>query len=458
MNNPIIQAQSELGNPGVRNLDIGTTINFSPELAQEDLVEPKSLPVLHETALRGIAGEFVRQATAKTEAHPAAVLFQFLSMYGALLGPGVFVKTGNTKHFVRLFALIYGASSRARKGTSAGPIRDLAACINRLKPLAPLKLSYGPLSSGEGLIYAVRDASEKKDKDGVPEDEGVIDKRLFVLEEEFSSALKATGRDGNILSNVIRNFWDHGNQAPLTKFNRILCSNAHVALVGHLTPHDLSKYLKDEEAWNGFANRFLFVAVHRPQVIACPEGISDQALTAIAERLIKNVEANRDKGEVGFDQDAAKIWEQIYLRVSVDGDGKYDVITARAEAQIIRLALVYAMLDGTDLIGKDHLAAALSAWQYCVDSARFIFGAEADANDDKPLAERVLHALGEGEKSTKDLHKALSGHASGSKLRSSLQYLEVRNAIVRTEIAETGGRPKTIWSLPLTAGRENKAN
>ena len=54
--------------------------------------------------------------------------------------------------------------------------------------------------------------------------------------------------------------------------------------------------------------------------------------------------------------------------------------TARSEAIVMRVATVYAVLDGRTQIGVEHLNAALAAWRYCADSARYVFG---DAVDDR---------------------------------------------------------------------------
>jgi hypothetical protein len=42
---------------------------------------------------------------------------------------------------------------------------------------------------------------------------------------------------------------------------------------------------------------------------------------------------------------------------------------------VVRLALVYALLDRSDYIQSEHLAAALTFWRYFEESARLIFGA-----------------------------------------------------------------------------------
>jgi putative DNA primase/helicase len=64
------------------------------------------------------------------------------------------------------------------------------------------------LSSGEGLIYHVRDPKFGDDDPTVVIDAGVTDKRLLWIESDFSSVLKHFGREHNILSNVLRDAWD----------------------------------------------------------------------------------------------------------------------------------------------------------------------------------------------------------------------------------------------------------
>ena len=56
---------------------------------------------------------------------------------------------------------------------------------------------------------------------------------------------------------------------------------------------------------------------------------------------------------------------------------------------MVRLSLLYALLDGADQIGRPHLEAALALWSYAEASARYIFG---DALGD-PVADELLAAL-----------------------------------------------------------------
>jgi hypothetical protein len=189
-------------------------------------------PKLHESALEGIVGEIVRAATQNSEADPAAVLMTALVEAGATIGTGPHILISETVHHARLFSVLVGASSRARKGTSVAPVQRIfetaSQHIRRNSTLPfpgglPLRISYGPLSSGEGLVYAVRDPVEVKGEDGEIKvvDEGVEDKRLLVIEGEFSAVLRACQREGNTLSAILRTAFDHGNIEPLTKHNRI---------------------------------------------------------------------------------------------------------------------------------------------------------------------------------------------------------------------------------------------
>jgi hypothetical protein len=111
------------------------------------------------------------------------------------------------------------------------------------------------------------DVSEEEEK---TLDEGVTDKRILVVEEELASPLKMMAREGNILSTVIRSAWDTGKLRTLTKTSPARATGAHVALIGHTTSDELRRHLGVTEMANGFANRFLWVAVHRSKFL--PEG------------------------------------------------------------------------------------------------------------------------------------------------------------------------------------------
>lgn len=162
-----------------------------------------------------------------------------------------------TRHHARIFGVIVGNSSKARKGTSGKPVKRLFEFENFAKgddentlAYMPARFSAGPLSSGDGLNHAVRDKTEtwKVDKrtgqgEWVVEDPGIEDKRLFILDEEFASALSCTKREGNTLSTIIRGGWDSGDIDPLTKTTKIKATGAHIGICTHITLAELNKKL-----------------------------------------------------------------------------------------------------------------------------------------------------------------------------------------------------------------------
>ena len=86
---------------------------------------------------------------------------------------------------------------------------------------------------------------------------------------------------------------------------------------------------------------------------------------------------------------ACSRWAAVYSALSAAQPGLLGAVTARAEAQVVRLALVYALLDGKSEMDEPHLKAALALWEYCEASAVRIFG---DALGD-PVADEINRAL-----------------------------------------------------------------
>jgi hypothetical protein len=120
-------------------------------------------------------------------------------------------------------------------------------------------------------------------------------------------------------------------------------------------------------------------------------------------------------------------------------------ITARAAPQVMRLCLLYALLDRTRTISAEHLSAALALWRYCEDSARYIFG-------DK-VGERVADALLDMLRRHKatgltraEMYDKLSRNASKAEIDTALQLLYTLK-LAYGETEETGqlGRPPERW-------------
>jgi hypothetical protein len=175
-------------------------------------------------ALHGLAGRIVETVAPYTEADPVAVLAHLLVGLGNLIRPGPHALVGRERHPLRLYAALVGQSGRARKGTAWATPRYLLGQLD--EPWRHARVKTG-LSSGEGIIYHVRDARTEQQPvrergrvvgyETVTVDAGEPDKRLLVIEPELAIVLKRMAREGNSLSGVIRDAWDTGDLSALTK-------------------------------------------------------------------------------------------------------------------------------------------------------------------------------------------------------------------------------------------------
>jgi hypothetical protein len=347
-------------------------------------------------AFHGIAGELVHLIEPHSEADPAALLVQFLICFGNVIGRFAHFLAEADSHFTNLFAVIVGQTSKGRKGTSLGQIRRNFASVDSAWSRDRV---MGGLSSGEGLIYAVRDQvrelkpyGRKKDCEvqykEIITDAGVSDKRLLVTEPEFARVLQVAERESNTLSAIMRNAWDDGTLRVLTK-KQAAATGAHISIIGHITKSELQRLLTDTAVSNGFANRFLWICARRSKLLPEGDALHKVDFGPIQSEIQKAVIFARGVGCFRRNDEATAIWRDVYPALSEGKPGIFGSVTSRAEAQTMRLACLYALLDRSPIIKAEHLTAALGVWQYSEASARFIFG---DALGD-PTADEILRAL-----------------------------------------------------------------
>ena len=411
-----------------------------------ETAEKTSWPTLAPEALHGLAGEVVSVIEPHTEADPVAILAQFLGFFGSCAGRVPYFTVEADRHGLNESMVLVGRTSRARKGTSLGHVRRLFA---EADPVWTNDCIVSGLSSGEGLIWAVRDAiiEMKTPKGGGPPqevivDEGVGDKRLLVIESEYASVLKMTHRKGNTLSPVIRDAWDGHSLRSLVKHSPARSTDPHITILGHVTEQELRSLLSETEAANGYGNRVMWLCVRRSKEL--PEGgaLDPNDLSSFVRNLRLALDQARKVGEIKRDPQARALWGRVYHDLSTDHPGLMGAMVARAEAHVTRLSLLYAMLDRSPTVTIDHLTAALALWQFSEDSARYIFG---EALGD-PVADRLLELLMDNHDGMAQtaLHRALGNHVSAGRLNACLKHLESLGRITKVE-RKTGGRPAVVW-------------
>jgi len=397
-------------------------------------------------AYHGIAGEIVSAIAPHSEADPVALLLTFLAAAGSAMGRSFYAQAEGDRHGTNIFCVLVGDSSKARKGSSFGRIKDLMA---RVDPMWAQDHITTGLSSGEGFIHEVRDPYEKETlvKGSDPPryvtevvDAGVEDKRLLLVESEFVSPLKMMAREGNTLSAIIRQAFDSGTLRTMTKSSPTRATDAHISIIGHVTRDELLRNLSETESGNGFANRFLWVCAKRGRVL--PEGGGQIYYGDLIPRLHGVLVKAQGDRLLARDADAKAMWALVYEELSEGKPGLLGAVTARAEAIVLRLSVLYASLDGDNAIRVPHLLAALAVWEYCEASSKYIFG---DATGDS-IADKILIGLREssGGLTRTAVSDLLNHHVSAKRLDQALNLLQ-RHKKAACHIDVTDGHPAERW-------------
>jgi hypothetical protein len=266
----------------------------------------------------------------------------------------------------------------------------------------------------------------------------------LVIEPEFASVLRASSREISTLSPTLRSGWDGRPLAILTRTSPARASTAHIALIGHITQHELRRHTTSLELANGYMNRVLLIACRRQRLL--PEGGDPDPLaqTGLDRLLAAVLHQARKAGQVRLDPDARELWHHAYRQLATEPhDPIVAQITARAEAHVIRLALLYTLADGQRQIATPHLQAALAPQDYAARSAAWaLTGATGD-----PLAEQIHAALRQHPSglTRSQISQALKHNQPAGQIDHALHVLHTAGRATATQIP-TGGRPAQLWT------------
>ena len=387
-------------------------------------------PELREEALYGPAGDFVRVVAPQSETALSALLAQFVVMFGAAAGPNATMIVESTVHHPRTSVVLVGATATSRKGTSL----DHCKRVFRMADEEWTKSNFiTGLASGEGLIARLTEYSDGQ-------------RNVVITDAEFGRTLTAAQRDGSILSHIIREMYDSGHLESNTRKSPMRIDGVHAAIIGHITAEEYRAKLATVEIANGFANREMPYSVRRRQRLAEGGTLCDNDLKEIGARLNAALAFARQPRRMKRSDEARTEWKSWYDAVPDEG-GLLGAMTARAEAHVLRLSMIYALLDCSEVIQIDHLRPAIAFWDYAAASARYIFGSTLG---DK-IADRILDELrlAYPQWRTRDeIRDIFSRHEPADRLKAAVEYLERQGLASRT-VSKTGGRSEERWvALP----------
>jgi hypothetical protein len=392
--------------PFVQCVDIAiqaATLERSLRLPRNQQPTPDAM---REEAFYGLAGRVVRLLEPFMEADRAAILSNFLASSAVLFQHEAHCKVAADIHYPDDYFLTVGKSAISRKGTTTNLVLSL---IEIVQPGFRDRVLRG-LSTGQGLIQALikkQPGNEDAGNETEAPSEAIAPAALVEI-SEFAELLAVMGREENTLSAVLRDAWDGKSLAVLTRKEPLRVTNVSLAQIAHITSAELTKKLTSTDRANGFANRFLFVFSKRAQSLPNPD-TSRLDCTVVAEEIRAALSASKNLGEIHRDDSAALLWNEEYKRLTTRGETMVDSLLSRAEAHVLRLSLLYALLDSSPVIRREHLRAALAFWDYAEASVRYVFG-----NAIEPEDEKILRRLENGPLTTGEIRRQIFGDNQSS--------------------------------------------
>lgn len=368
-------------------------LNVDPD---DETIRTVPWPVLYPLALHGVAGEIVRSVAPHTEADPAALLVQLLATFGAIVGRDPHIIVGNDEHPTILHPLIVGRTSSGAKGTSTGVIKAIVRLAD--KDFLSLNTVSG-LSSDAGLIERVSDPVMDINKKGeeIVVNPGTLDKRLLVLESEYGSVLARGRRETNPLPQVIRQAWDGDDLRTLNrKANSLTATRPHIVIIGHVTPGEFRSGLRSSDVFGGSVNRLLICLSRRSRLHTRFGNIPEGVLQYVADKFKFAIENAQGRDRLTFTDQFWLAWDQAYPELVRDrADSAAAAASSRAVPTVLRLALIYALMDNVDQIDAPHLAAAMDLWCYCEHSVKWLFSSY-EAEQEQTVGNELANFIREG--------------------------------------------------------------
>lgn len=402
-------------------------------ISETQMAAHRNSPHPDPACLYGLVGDVARAGSEGTETNAYAIAANFMAYLSCAIGRGVYLPIGNTWHHARMFCLHIGRSGRGRKGDALSLVLRMDQALRELNDFFPPQIHRGGLSSREGLVALMHDGY-RQGRQEIPANE---DKRLWVVETEFSNVLHQGRREGNTLSAALRDCWDGVCLKPATKSNRLYASHPHVCLSGAISPSELTGLMTTRELTNGFANRFLMIWAERSQVLPFPKATPQSTVDAIARRILDVLEfvgADRhdQRDHLRMDLSAQAQWHYAQLyRGELNEDLGSELISSMLERRapmLLRMAMLFALTDLQLRVDVHHIDAAMAWMRYSTVSVRYVFVSayeEAKMVQTIDLANRVLAFLQEHGKATRSEISAecFRGRVPKSQMDASLDHL-----------------------------------
>lgn len=374
----------------------------------------------------GLAAEFLDIMEPTTEADSNGLLLLFLQFTGMVAGSKVILRVGSKSHKANIFSFIVGDSSLGRKGTVLAAVKDFFKLVDE----SFVKKSLRPgLSTQEGIIQALI-------KDSRP---------LLGVETEASTVFKNFDRQGNKLSECIRNAYDGDPMGNMSIANKAYIEDHFIGLTFLITQSELSELITKTSLTNGFANRFIWLHVSRSKLLSFPPEPDQERLQSLVKKMSVLLAKLKDGKQITLAKSACGVWDRMYVTLNSRDSETNIEIKNRAVNNILRVALIYAILDESSEVEERHLEAAYELIRHsesCVDK---IFSKKSSTKDEMKLL-KALNARGGWTSQTEVIEQIFNRNRSAEEI-GRLQKELTEKKLIESSTAAKGLVLTKLWRL-----------
>ena len=419
-----------------------------PKYLEKDKIE--FLPVKQEV-FDGLLGEIIKAIDSKTEAHPVGVLVSLMAYATAYLNKPVVKVNWDSEHHLNMFTILVGLSGVGRKGTATKIASDMFELM--FPDMFPLHTTDG-IKTAEGLINIFTEGRQVEGSDPpIFVDQGYLshDKRGVWLETEFSKVLRnMTNEKSSTIPDIVNQLFDGERIATRTKGRPQQATGVHLSMIGHIPPDNLTRLMSDWELTSGYANRKLWIWVHRTKILGKEHKVYlDTYARKLKEQLLR-VEKVGDG--MRFSKEAREYWDtDLYPRLSVPRRGNSEILV-RADSHVPKLASTYALMDPNNdpmaEIKLSHLKSAEALWEYSEASCRRFFDlSEKLDNPDLEALYQYMTSLGIKEVSQPDCEEIFNSNMHGQRLNDFNKALDKQTLITKKQKTSDTGRAVNTFYL-----------
>jgi len=329
----------------------------------------------------GIAGDFADLYSQYIESPKEYLFVGLLCCLGSILAGKVSVKS-ELRFDTRIYGLFVGESATERKSSS------LEAPVGFFREFFPdvLQVCWS-VGSAEGLRTRLKDTKEG---------------RLLLAIDEMDGFVSKCKVQGSVLLQATNSLFEQTHFEHVTKDSNIKVPNARLSILGATTKAVYDRMWDEKFIRHGFVNRIFLVPGSSKPRFPVPQKIPIEEKKSLAKRIAKILSQVGDNLELEISEEALAEFSEWYFTLRQE-DTEH---VKRIDTYALRFMPLLALNDGKEEIDLEttQKAITLMNWQ---KNVREIFDPIDSTNEVARTEEKIRRLLSKGDKSTRDLKKAL---------------------------------------------------